>query len=127
MASPPGVDTDGPGFKHVSLTYFGFACERWRLVQLTTNGTRQATIREIYRLVQDPSTRVSAPALHLSSEYLKLFTTEAIHRAAEIAQREKDQAVGPSKKGNAKDLDLNPGLLETKHLEQVLAGMLLDF
>jgi hypothetical protein len=34
---------------------------------------------------------VSAPALHLSSEYLKLFTAEAVHRAAEIAKLEKEE------------------------------------
>ncbi|GAA6028749.1 hypothetical protein JCM8097_007376 [Rhodosporidiobolus ruineniae] len=79
---------------------------------------KQATIKEIFKLVNDPNTRMSAPALQLSAEYLRLFTTEAIHRAAEVAQAEKD-AAGEDQPG------LN--LLETKHLEKVLAGLLLDF
>ncbi|GAA5997254.1 hypothetical protein JCM5350_001347 [Sporobolomyces pararoseus] len=113
---PADQDLDGPGFKH-------------------------ATIREIYRQVQEPNTRVSAPALHLSAEYLKLFTTEAVHRAAEIAQLEKDEeeqaknggkgdkGKGKNSKGNQPSSEFNdsPAVLETKHLEKVLAGMLLDF
>ncbi|GAA5895784.1 CENP-X/MHF2 family protein [Sporobolomyces salmoneus] len=96
----------------------------------------QATIREIYRLVQEPNTRVSAPALHLSSEYLKLFTAEAIHRAAEVAQLEKDQleeeqqGKGSKGKGKGKGVSSDPAssrLLETQHLEKIVAGMLLDF
>ncbi|GAA5843532.1 hypothetical protein JCM5353_005446 [Sporobolomyces roseus] len=100
----------------------------------TTNTTdsdtpvfKHATIREIYRLVQEPNTRVSAPALHLSSEYLRLFATEAIHRAAEVAQQEQEEREGAtSKKGKSKEV-VPPGMLETKHLEKVLAGLLLDF
>lgn len=102
----------------------------------------QATIREIYRLVQEPNTRgtpvhsrlilrnaysrlnlivqlvslnwnlVSAPALHLSSEYLRLFATEAIHRAAEVAQQEQEEREGTtSKKGKSKEV-VPPGMLE---------------
>ncbi|GAA5948837.1 hypothetical protein JCM3765_003920 [Sporobolomyces pararoseus] len=113
---PADQEVDGPGFKH-------------------------ATIREIYRQVQEPNTRVSAPALHLSAEYLKLFTAEAVHRAAGIAQLEKDEehqtknggkaekGKGKSSKGNqsSSEFDSSPAVLETKHLEKVLAGMLLDF
>ncbi|GAA5879704.1 hypothetical protein JCM16303_004139 [Sporobolomyces ruberrimus] len=95
---PVDQDFEGPGFKH-------------------------ATIREVYRLVQDPNTRVSAPALHLSSEYLKLFTAEAIHRAAEVAQTEKQdeqslqllQSKGKGKdkgKVTTKELEESPALLE---------------
>ncbi|GAA6015671.1 hypothetical protein JCM11491_007190 [Sporobolomyces phaffii] len=101
--------------------------------ELEGPGFKHATIREIYRLVQDPNTRVSAPALHLSSEYLKLFTAEAVHRAAEVAQLEQDAQAAATKKGKSapSGIDDSPALLEvarqTKHLEKVLAGMLLDF
>ncbi|GAA5829924.1 hypothetical protein JCM3766R1_006703 [Sporobolomyces carnicolor] len=89
--SGPEQQDDGPGFKH-------------------------ATLREVYRLVHEPNTRVSAPALHLSAEYLKLFTAEAVHRAAQVATLEQEQGDTPSST-----------LLETRHLEKVLAGMMLDF
>ncbi|GAA6050359.1 hypothetical protein RTBOTA2_004464 [Rhodotorula toruloides] len=79
-----------------------------------------ATVKEIFKLVNEPNTRVSAAALHLSAEYLRLFATEAIHRASEVAEKER-AANGEADKG------LPPGLLETKHLEKVLAGLLLDF
>ena len=41
----------------------------------------------------------SPAAVHLSSEYLRLFTREAIHRAAEVANLERDNdkgAIGPA-------------------------------
>ncbi|GEM08816.1 hypothetical protein Rt10032_c06g2833 [Rhodotorula toruloides] len=79
-----------------------------------------ATVKEIFNLVNEPNTRISAAAVHLSAEYLRLFATEAIHRASEVA--EKDRAAREEK-----DKGLPPGLLETKHLEKVLAGLLLDF
>ncbi|KPV74529.1 uncharacterized protein RHOBADRAFT_45018 [Rhodotorula graminis WP1] len=63
---------------------------------------------------------VSTAAVQLSAEYLRLFATEAIHRAAEVAERERINN-GPV------DRLAPPGLLETKHLEKVLAGLLLDF
>ncbi|KAL7343411.1 hypothetical protein BJY59DRAFT_688004 [Rhodotorula toruloides] len=81
---------------------------------------KEATVKEIFKLVNEPNTRVSAAALHLSAEYLRLFATEAIHRASEVAEKER-AASGEADKG------LPPGLLETTHLEKVLAGLLLDF
>ncbi|GAA5864912.1 hypothetical protein JCM8547_009269 [Rhodosporidiobolus lusitaniae] len=75
---------------------------------------KQATVKEIYKLVLDNNTRVSAPALHLSAEYLRLFATEAVHRSAEVA-----------KKGQEDGEEVM--LLEPKHLEKVIAGLLLDF
>ncbi|KAK4047242.1 hypothetical protein OIV83_005546 [Microbotryomycetes sp. JL201] len=48
-------------------------------------------IEEVFKLVQDRNTRTSPAALHLSSEYLRLFTVEAIHRSAEVFQRGKEQ------------------------------------
>ncbi|GAA6011805.1 hypothetical protein JCM10207_004250 [Rhodosporidiobolus poonsookiae] len=81
---------------------------------------KQATVKEVFRLVTEPNTRISAPALHLSSEYLRLFATEAIHRASEVAQKEHDERKAAG--------DEAPGmLLEARHLEKVLAGLLLDF
>ncbi|GAA5862262.1 hypothetical protein JCM1840_001699 [Sporobolomyces johnsonii] len=97
MASIEG-DSDTPVFKH-------------------------ATVKELFKLAQEPSTRISAPALHLSSEYLRLFATEAIHRAAEVAEKEQRETQGGDKGAQGGP----PGLLETKHLEKVLAGLLLDF
>ncbi|GAA5916608.1 hypothetical protein JCM6882_009175 [Rhodosporidiobolus microsporus] len=78
---------------------------------------KHATVKELFKLANEPNTRVSAPALHLSAEYLRLFATEAIHRAAEVAKKEQQEE---GRTGQ-------PGMLETKHLEKVLAGLLLDF
>lgn len=50
---------------------------------------------------------VSAAALHLCAEYLRLFATEAIHRASEVAEKER-AASGEAGKG------LPPGLLEAR-------------
>ncbi|BGP17609.1 hypothetical protein JCM10213v2_005644 [Rhodosporidiobolus nylandii] len=69
---------------------------------------KQATVKEIFKLVTENNTRISAPALHLSAEYLRLLTTEAIHRAAEAAKEEQQEG------GEA-------GLLEARHLEKFLA------
>ncbi|GAA5991068.1 hypothetical protein JCM10908_006524 [Rhodotorula pacifica] len=63
---------------------------------------------------------VSAAATHLSAEYLRLFATEAIHRAAEVAEKERQAGKETGKAGP-------PGMLETRHLEQILAGLMLDF
>ncbi|GAA5933366.1 hypothetical protein JCM10213_001260 [Rhodosporidiobolus nylandii] len=52
---------------------------------------KQATVKEIFKLVTENNTRISAPALHLSAEYLRLLTTEAIHRAAEAAKEEQQE------------------------------------
>ncbi|GJN90020.1 hypothetical protein Rhopal_003017-T1 [Rhodotorula paludigena] len=81
---------------------------------------KQATVKELFKLVTEPNTRVSAAAAQLSAEYLRLFATEAIHRAAEVAEKERSLAGGAPSTGP-------PELLETKHLEKVLAGLLLDF
>ncbi|GAA5908061.1 hypothetical protein JCM8208_003675 [Rhodotorula glutinis] len=88
--------------------------------QTTHSSSRRATVKEVFKLVTEPNTRVSTAAVQLSAEYLRLFATEAIHRAAEVAERER-AADGPV------DRLAPPGLLETKHLEKVLAGLLLDF
>ena len=56
----------------------------------------------------DPSPPVvSAPALHLSAEYLRLFATEALHRAAEVAAKERLEKDGTMGGGAA-----GPSLLE---------------
>ncbi|KAG0659400.1 hypothetical protein RHOSPDRAFT_33638 [Rhodotorula sp. JG-1b] len=81
---------------------------------------KQATVKELLRLSHEPNTRISAAATHLSAEYLRLFATEAIHRAAEVAEKEREASKEAGKAGP-------PGMLETKHLEQILAGLLLDF
>ncbi|BGP56550.1 hypothetical protein JCM8202_002066 [Rhodotorula sphaerocarpa] len=79
---------------------------------------KQATVKELLRLSHEPNTRISSPATHLTAEYLRLFATEAIHRAAEVAEKERE---GKATEGGP------PQMLETKHLEQILAGLLLDF
>lgn len=53
------------------------------------------------------SPAVSAAAVQLSAEYLRLFATEAIHRAAEVAQRERA-------KNGPVDRLAPPGLLEVR-------------
>lgn len=75
---------------------------------------KHATIKEVFALAIDPSTRINAAALQLSVEYLRLFTVEALHRSAEEAGKDTEKKVGPS-------------LLEAKHLQKVMAGLLLDF
>ncbi|KAL8279559.1 hypothetical protein RQP46_008121 [Phenoliferia psychrophenolica] len=54
----------------------------------------QATLQEIFKLTLDPTTRVNAPALHLSAEYLRIFATEALHRSCEVANKEKASGKG---------------------------------
>ncbi|POY73278.1 hypothetical protein BMF94_3612 [Rhodotorula taiwanensis] len=81
---------------------------------------KQATVKELLRLSHEPNTRISAAATHLSAEYLRLLATEAIHRAAEVAEKERKADKEAGKAGP-------PGMLETRHLEQILAGLLLDF
>ncbi|RUS24031.1 hypothetical protein BC938DRAFT_474229 [Jimgerdemannia flammicorona] len=51
-------------------------------------------------------------SLQLSAEFIRLFTIEAIHRAADAAQSD------PSSSGRT---------LEAEHLEKVVAQLLLDF
>lgn len=79
---------------------------------------------------------MSSAAVQLSAEYLRLFATEAIHRSAEVAQQDRTAAAsGPAVlevRSTCRPLrtpataDANPPA-QTKHLEKVLAGLLLDF
>lgn len=156
---------DHPVFKQVRQPRATAAplCPHWPTVS-----TPQATVKELLRLSHEPNTRsesccvrlrftsldlsqphsdpslsstVSAAATHLSAEYLRLFATEAIHRAAEVAEKEREASkeagnAGPpgmlevsrsvSTERAGSNLTLFP-YLQTKHLEQILAGLLLDF
>jgi len=83
---------------------------------------KHATIQEVFKLSFDPTTRINGAALHLSAEYLRLFTIEALHRSAEVYRKEKDAAQDGSGKGG-----YTGGLIEVRHLEKIMAGLLLDF
>ncbi|SGZ31131.1 BQ5605_C047g12312 [Microbotryum silenes-dioicae] len=61
---------------------------------------------------------VNDASIALSSQYLRLLTTEAIHRAAEVAEKERALLSPEERRG--------PALLEVSHLEKVLSGLLLD-
>ncbi|GAA5822429.1 hypothetical protein JCM3770_000268 [Rhodotorula araucariae] len=116
MADHTGTDSDHPQFKHARPP----SPPPPHLLSPRPTRSTQATVKELFKLVTEPSTRVSSAAVQLSAEYLRLFATEAIHRAAEVAELER-AAAAPA------DKNAPPGLLETKHLEKVLAGLLLDF
>ncbi|KAL0285805.1 UNVERIFIED_CONTAM: protein MHF2 [Sesamum calycinum] len=66
-------------------------------------------IRAIFRLVWERRAAVNGNALKLSCELLRVFVTEAIQRAATIAEAE----------GSLK--------IEATHLERILPQLLLDF
>ena len=53
--------------------------------------------------------RVNGPAARLLGEYLRLFTAEAVHRAAAAAREAGEDEI------------------DTRHIKQVLAELLLDF
>lgn len=156
---------DHPVFKQVRQPRATAAplCPHWPTVS-----TPQATVKELLRLSHEPNTRsesccfrlrftsldlsqphsdpslsstVSAAATHLSAEYLRLFATEAIHRAAEVAEKEREASKEAGKAGPPGMLEVSRSVsteragsnltlfpyLQTKHLEQILAGVLLDF
>jgi len=88
---------------------------------------KRATIHEIFRMTWasdrltsaaslDSQTKINEPALHLSAEYLRLFTVEAIHRAAKAAKEEQQ-------KGTRAAINL----IEVKDLQKVAPGLVLDF
>jgi len=58
---------------------------------------------------KDGSTKANKDALHLSAEYLRLLTLEAIHRSYEIAEKEGSTT------------------LDAEHLEKIVAQLMLDF
>ncbi|SDA02789.1 BZ3500_MvSof-1268-A1-R1_Chr11-1g03158 [Microbotryum saponariae] len=69
-------------------------------------------------LTQHRARPVNDASICLSSQYLRLLTTEAIHRAAEVAEKERALLSPEERRG--------PALLEVSHLEKVLSGLLLD-
>ncbi|KDE03855.1 hypothetical protein MVLG_05677 [Microbotryum lychnidis-dioicae p1A1 Lamole] len=79
---------------------------------------KEALIREIFLLQLSNKTKVNDASIALSSQYLRLLTTEAIHRAAEVAEKERALLSPEERRG--------PALLEVSHLEKVLSGLLLD-
>ncbi|SCV73282.1 BQ2448_7208 [Microbotryum intermedium] len=79
---------------------------------------KDALIREIFLLQLSNKTKVNDASISLTSQYLRLLTTEAIHRAAEVAENERTLLPPEERRG--------PALLEVRHLEKVLSGLLLD-
>jgi len=80
-----------------------------------TPAFRDGTVHEIFKASWFVSgMKVTPVALHLASEYLRLFTVEAVHRAADEAKHNKDPKL--------------PGVfIEVKHLENVAPSLLTDF
>ncbi|KAH9814326.1 hypothetical protein DFH28DRAFT_1127348 [Melampsora americana] len=95
---------------------------------------KKATIHEIFKqtwtadrlssleATSEPPPKINDAALHLSVEYLRLFTIELIHRANEAAGASENQ-------GNSKGKDDTDSeyLIEVRHLQKVAPGVLLDF
>ncbi|KAI9496980.1 centromere protein X [Zychaea mexicana] len=67
----------------------------------TINGVFKASWKE-------SNTRANKDALLLSTEFLRLFTTEALHRSAEKASEEEEE-------------------IKPEHLERSLTQLMLDF
>lgn len=72
----------------------------------------------------EPPPKINDAALHLSVEYLRLFTIELIHRANEAAGGSEDQG---NSKAKAKEDAESEYLIEVRHLQKVAPGVLLDF
>lgn len=70
--------------------------------------TIQAVFKNSWK---ESSTKANKDSIQLSCEFLRLFTTEAVHRAAA---------------GNGRSTD-NERRLGTESLEQILPQLLLDF
>jgi len=74
----------------------------------------------IGRILQEnftsPNTRISADALAVTTEYLRIYTREAIWRA--IQEKKKNDTVAGS---------LGTGLLEVEDLERITGPLTLDF
>jgi hypothetical protein len=74
----------------------------------------------IGRILQEtftsPNTRISADALAVTTEYLRIYTREAIWRA--IQEKTKNETVAGS---------LGTGLLEVEDLERITGPLTLDF
>jgi len=74
----------------------------------------------IGRILQEtftsPNTRISADALTVTTEYLRVYTREAIWRA--IQEKKKNDTVVGS---------LGTGLLEVEDLERIIGPLTLDF
>ncbi|MBW0500859.1 hypothetical protein O181_040574 [Austropuccinia psidii MF-1] len=96
---------------------------------------KKATIHEIFRLVwasdrlsslasaSEPPPKINDAALHLSAEYLRLFTVELFHRANQAAESEPQP---PDTASSSQDYEIR-GLIEVRHLQKVAPGVLLDF
>ncbi|KAK4048280.1 hypothetical protein OIO90_005899 [Microbotryomycetes sp. JL221] len=83
-----------------------------------TPNFKHELIGEIFKLEQDKSTFNPESVLRLSAEYLRLLTVEAVHRSAQVFHN--DQTTNPEPQPG-------PQLLEVKHLQNIIAGLLLDF
>merc|ERR1712093_74649 len=87
---------------------------------------KEATLNEIFKtgFKDAESTKISAPALTLAAEYMRLFTLEAayylprsIHRSAETA---KQSVASSGAKGSSVQVDV-------EHLQANAASIPLDF
>jgi len=80
---------------------------------------KEATLNEIFKtgFKDAESTKISAPALTLAAEYMRLFTLEAIHRSAETA---KQSVASSGAKGSSVQVDV-------EHLQANAASITLDF
>lgn len=150
------LEDDGPVFKQVSQV----RQLQYQVIQQSSLG--QALVQEMFKLTLDPQTRgatrggtrcwrveaahsvapcftASPAAVHLSSEYLRLFTREAIHRAAEVAKLEHDAQGGVTGPVliEVSVFDASPSQAtadthadwpaQVRNLEKIVAGLLLDF
>ncbi|KAG0145442.1 hypothetical protein CROQUDRAFT_658614 [Cronartium quercuum f. sp. fusiforme G11] len=105
---------------------------------------KKATIHEIFKQTwtndrlsslsnaNEPIPKINDVALHLSVEYLRLFTIELIHRSNKLAEEHDDEEKNDHNEKNeikgVNNNDFNSNcLIEVKHLQQVAPGALLDF
>ncbi|WAQ88075.1 hypothetical protein PtA15_9A200 [Puccinia triticina] len=106
---------------------------------------KSGTIQEIFRqawtnerksslkLMVEKPPKINEIGLRLSTEYLRLFTIELIHRATQVAQQEEEEEQEVrrlNEKDGAADDNLRSalkGLIQLRHLQKAAPGVLLDF
>ncbi|EFP83805.2 hypothetical protein PGTUg99_027632 [Puccinia graminis f. sp. tritici] len=111
---------------------------------------KSGTIQEIFRqawtnerktslqLMVEKPPKINEISLRLSTEYLRLFAIECIHRATQVAQQEEEEEAQQAEEEKNRLKDANEtadenlrsalkGLIQLRHLQKAAPGVLLDF
>ncbi|KAA1066500.1 hypothetical protein PGT21_031769 [Puccinia graminis f. sp. tritici] len=111
---------------------------------------KSGTIQEIFRqawtnerktslqLMVEKPPKINEISLRLSTEYLRLFAIECIHRATQVAQQEEEEEAQQAEEETNRLKDANEtgddnlrsalkGLIQLRHLQKAAPGVLLDF